>query len=145
VKLNRAIIEGRLDIIDRNLRFLQGLQRLTQKEFLASYRDVQAAKHSLLEIVEACIDIANYVISVKGFSRAESYGEMFAILGREGVIEGGLADRLREMAKFRNLLVHRYAEVDNARVLGIIKDNLRDPQEFERQIQRLIQQESGAT
>lgn len=142
--LDRAIIEGELDIIDRNLKFLQDVQRLTQKKFLASYGDIQATKHSLLEIVEACIDVANYVISVKGFTRAESYSEMFATLGRERVLEVGLAESLQEMAKFRDLLVHRYAEVDNTRVLKIVKHNLNDVREFERQIQKLIRQESGA-
>lgn len=88
--------------------------------------------------------MANYVISVKGFSRAESYSQMFATLGREGVLEPGLAESLQEMAKFRNLLVHRYAEVDNARVLKIVKHNLSDVREFERQIQKLIRRESGA-
>lgn len=142
--LDRAIIEGKLDIIDRNLTFLRDVQRLTEEKFLANYKDIQAAKHSLLEIVEACIDVANYVISVKGFSRAESYSQMFATLGREGVLEPGLAESLQEMAKSRNLLVHRYAEVDNARVLKIVKHNLSDVREFERQIQKLIRRESGA-
>jgi len=64
---------------------------------------------------------------------------MFEVLGKEGVLEEGLAGRLREMAKFRNLLVHRYVEVDNARVLEIIKYHLDDAREFERGIQKLIE------
>lgn len=36
--LDRAIIEGKLDIIDRNLKFLQDVQRLTEEKFLASYK-----------------------------------------------------------------------------------------------------------
>ena len=139
VSLDRATIEGRLDIIERNLRFLEEYRQLGETEFLESYMNIQAAKHSVLEIIEACIDIANHIISVKGFSRAESYGQMFEVLGKEGVLEEGLAGRLREMAKFRNLLVHRYVEVDNARVLEIIKHQLDDAREFERGIQKLIE------
>jgi len=36
-----------------------------------------------LEIMEACIDIANYIIPIKGFQRAEGYSEMFKILKGE--------------------------------------------------------------
>jgi len=43
------------------------------EQFVESYIDIQAAKYSLLEIMEACIDIANYIISIKGFRRAEEY------------------------------------------------------------------------
>ncbi len=141
MNLDRAIIEGRFDIIDRNVRFLEGIQDLSQKEFLSSYRDVQASKHSLLEIVESCIDVANYIISTKGFSRAESYREMFVILAREDILDEALADKLQEMAKFRNLLVHRYAEIDNTRVLDIIKNNLTDVREFQKQILEVVQGE----
>jgi len=94
-----------------------------------------------LEIVEACIDIANYIISVKGFRRAEEYSEMFKVLKEEGVIGKGLATKLEDMARFRNLLVHRYGEVDNRRVLEIIKYNLKDVKEFEREIGEFMRRE----
>ena len=33
---------------------------------------------------------------------------------------------LREMARFRNLIVHDYARIDDARVYGILKKRLGD-------------------
>jgi uncharacterized protein YutE (UPF0331/DUF86 family) len=38
------------------------------------------------------------------------------------------------MARFRNLLVHGYARVDNARVLEIIRENLDDIKAFVKEI-----------
>jgi len=141
MRLEREVIEGKFDIIDRNLSFLGEIKRLSLEQFLESYRDVQAAKYSLLEIVEACIDIANYIISVRGFRRAEEYSEMFKVLKEEGVIGKGLATKLEDMARFRNLLVHRYGEVDNRRVLEIIKYNLKDIEEFEIDIGEFVRRE----
>jgi len=141
MRLEREVIEGKFDIIDRNLSFLEEIKHLSLEQFLESYRDVQAAKYSLLEIVEACIDIANYIISVRGFRRAEEYSEMFKVLKEEGVIGKGLATKLEDMARFRNLLVHRYGEVDNRRVLEIIKYNLKDIREFEREIGEFVRRE----
>jgi len=141
MRLEREVIEGKFDVIDRNLRFLEEIKRLSLEHFLESYRDVQAAKYSLLEIVEACIDIANYIISVRGFRRAEEYSEMFKVLKEEGVIGKGLATKIEDMTRFRNLLVHRYGEVDNRRVLEIIKYNLKDIEEFEREIGEFMRRE----
>jgi len=141
MRLEREVIEGKFDIIDRNLSFLEEIKRLSLEQFLESYRDVQAAKYSLLEIVEACIDVANYIISVRGFRRAEEYSEMFKVLKEEGVIGKGLATKLEDMSRFRNLLVHRYGEVDNRRVLEIIKYNLKDIEEFEREIGEFMRRE----
>ena len=138
MSLEREVIEGKFDIIDRNLRFLEEIKTLSPDQFVDSYRDAQAAKYSLLEIMEACIDIANYVISVKGFRRAEEYSEMFKVLKEEGVIGKELATKLEDMARFRNLLVHRYGEVDNRSVLEIIKHNLKNIEEFEKEIEKFI-------
>ena len=141
MRLEREIIEGKLDIIDRNLRFLEEFKTLTPEQFLESYKDIQAAKYSLLEIMEACIDMANYIISVKGFRRAEEYSEMFKVLKEEGVIGEELAAKLEDMARFRNLLVHRYGEIDNRRVLEMLKHNLKDIEEFEKEIEKFIEEE----
>lgn len=141
MSLERGMIEGKFDIIDRNVRFLEEIKILSPDQFVESYRDVQAAKYSLLEIIEACIDIANYIISVKGFRRAEEFSEMFKVLKEEEVIGKELATRLEDMARFRNLLVHRYGEVDDKRVLEIIKHNLKDIEEFEKAIEKFIKEE----
>jgi len=83
MSLEREIIEGKFDIIDRNLRFLEEIKTLSQDQFVESYKDIQAAKFSLLEIMEACIDIANYIISVKSFRRAENTAKCSKFLKRK--------------------------------------------------------------
>jgi len=141
VRLEREVIEGKFDIIDRNLSFLKQMKTLSPEQFVESYKDIQAAKYSLLEIMESCIDIANQIISTKGFRRAEEYSEMFKVLKEEGVIGKDLATKLEDMARFRNLLVHRYGEIDNRKVLEIIKRNLKDIEQFEKEIEKLIKRE----
>jgi len=141
MRIDRDVIEGKFDIIKRNLEFLNEIKTLSLEQFLKSYRDIQAAKYSLLEIIEACIDIANYIISVKGFRRAEEYSEMFKVLEEEGMLGKKLANKLEDMARFRNLLVHRYGEIDNKRVLEIIRHNLKDIKEFEKEIEKFIKEE----
>lgn len=121
MQLDKNLIEGKIDIIERNLDFLKKYKEMNDDDFINSYKDVQAVKYSLFEAIEACIDIASHIISVKGFERAESYAEMFEILGKKEIINSKLAKNLSEMAKFRNILVHGYARVDNFKVLKFIK------------------------
>lgn len=136
--VENEIIEGKIDVIQRNLEFLEEYKNIDEDTFLNSYKDVQAVKYSLLEIIEACLDIASHIISARGFERAESYAEMFNILGRRGIISQELAEKLSDMARFRNLLVHGYGKVDNARVLEIVKTELSDVEEFVRQTLRKL-------
>lgn len=136
--VNRKVVEGKIDVIERNLRFLEQYKEMGLKEFEKSYKDIQAVKYSLLEIVESCVDIANHIISVRGYRRAEKYSEIFQILGEEKVISPKLSEKMQEMAKFRNLLAHRYGEVENKKILEIVKSNLKDVKEFEKEMEKNI-------
>ncbi|MGQ9723723.1 MAG: type VII toxin-antitoxin system HepT family RNase toxin [Candidatus Jordarchaeum sp.] len=138
MEVDRNLIEGKIDIIERNIKFLEQYKDSKIKEFEKNYKDIQAVKYSLLEIIEFCIDIANHIISVSGYRRAETYSEIFQILGEEKVISQGLSEKMQNMAKFRNLLVHRYGEIENRKLLEIIKKNLDDVKEFEKEIEKNI-------
>ncbi|KAF5419665.1 MAG: hypothetical protein C5S49_00240 [Candidatus Methanogaster sp.] len=136
--IDQDVIESKLDIIERNLEFLDEFEYMDSGEFLGSYKDVQAAKYSLLEIIECCIDIASHIIAAKSMGRAEEYRGLFYLLGENGVIEKDLAEKLGDMAGFRNLLVHRYGDVGNEVVLEMIQSELADVVEFERAVVRLL-------
>ena len=45
--LDKAVIEEKMDIVERNLQFLKSFAKMEEKEFLESYKDVQAAKFFL--------------------------------------------------------------------------------------------------
>jgi len=53
-----------------------------------------------------------------------------ALSEEEGLISPELVQRLRQMAKFRNRLVHLYGEIDNAYVYKFIKEDLKDIEKF---------------
>jgi len=138
MQIDKELIHGKIDIIERNITFLSVYKEKNEVVILSSYKDIQAIKYSLFEIVEACIDIASHIISVKGFQRAESYAEMFEILERKDIIEKRLSKNLANMARFRNVLVHAYAKIDNSKVLMFIKEKLIDVENFIKEILKLI-------
>jgi uncharacterized protein YutE (UPF0331/DUF86 family) len=41
------------------------------EKFELNYKDMMAAKHALQEAIEACLYIANHIISTKGFRKPE--------------------------------------------------------------------------
>lgn len=86
------------------------------------------------EVIEACLDIANHVIASREMDRAEEYSEMFEILGDEDILDEQLADNLSDMAKFRNLLVHRYGDIENEKLRIILDGELGDIRDYLEQI-----------
>jgi len=130
MELDKELIQLRIDVIERNLQEINSIKEEGYEKFSESFRDELAAKHALLESIEACVDIANHIIAVKGFRRPTDYKDVFKILQENKIISKELYMKLEEMAKFRNLLVHRYAEIETQKIFKIIKDDVRDVKEF---------------
>lgn len=56
----------------------------------------------------------------------EAESNALTILGQEGVIPSELADKIRGMIGFRNILVHDYLAIDPASVHYLLTHNLGD-------------------
>ncbi|MBU4201690.1 MAG: DUF86 domain-containing protein [Candidatus Altiarchaeales archaeon] len=132
--IDKEVIEKKIDIITENMEYLHETKKIDIDKFTSSFEKIQATKHCLQEAIEACLDIANHIIASKGFPRAEEYGQFFSILADKKIIRKGLANRLADMAKFRNLLVHRYSVIEPKELHRILNDNLADIEAYVKEI-----------
>jgi uncharacterized protein YutE (UPF0331/DUF86 family) len=138
MNLDSKMVQSRLDIIERNIQFLKEYMDIDEDQFLGSYKDIQAVKHSLFEAIESCIDIAAHIIAVRGLQRPESYSDTFRILKNAKIVGKDLGEKLEKMTRFRNILVHNYEEIDNSRVIQYVKQNLDDITDYVACIVKLL-------
>jgi len=75
---------------------------------------------------EAAIDVCNHLAARLAKQAPNNYAECFQILAQASIISFSLAERLIRMAKFRNLLVHQYADINDEKVYEIICRDLED-------------------
>lgn len=76
------------------------------------------------------MDTADHVIASEGLRQATSFADSFQSLEESGWLDAELAGSLQDAARFRNLLVHQYAVVDDTRVLATIRTRLDDLDHF---------------
>ncbi|RLE91549.1 MAG: hypothetical protein DRN04_12535 [Thermoprotei archaeon] len=88
-------------------------------------------------IVESILDIARHIVSVKGWGPAETYRDYIEILHKQGIIPSELAEELYKFIAWRNILVHRYIEVDYSKLYEDSKKLASIVREFEKQIIKL--------
>lgn len=136
--IDYEIIESKIDIILKNLNYLEEVKAFSKKEFLQSFQRIQASKHCLQESIEASLDIANHLIAGNGWQRAETYSDMFHILHDHQVIDKNLLEKLTDMARFRNLLVHRYGTFDDERLWTIIQEDIDGISDFVKKIEQYL-------
>lgn len=75
-------------------------------------------KYLFVTAIEGCIDAAHHVAASEGWAPAETNAGAMEVLGRHGVLDQDLTETMASAVRFRNLLVHRYAEVDDQLTVG---------------------------
>jgi uncharacterized protein YutE (UPF0331/DUF86 family) len=118
--------------LDEFLAILASITRTTLASFLKDKLLIGGAKYYLQVSIECCLDIANHIIAANGFRAPRDYADSFKVLEENDVLDQDLGLKLRQMAKFRNRLVHLYGEIDDAYVYGFIEQDLKDILDFKK-------------
>jgi uncharacterized protein YutE (UPF0331/DUF86 family) len=83
---------------------------------------IRGVKYTFVTAIESCVDVAQHLCSSQGWGPPQDNGDAMRLLGRHGVVDAQLADRMRQAVGFRNVLVHAYVTVDDEIVLGRLQD-----------------------
>jgi uncharacterized protein YutE (UPF0331/DUF86 family) len=132
-------ILNKLEKLQKYVRILNSYRKHSIKDIDEDFTLRGAIERYLQVSLECVLDIGEMVISKEGLRKPETYREVIEILGDEGILPEEFAEKFAEAAKFRNILVHMYAEVDVEMLYEILQNNLGDFDEFAKHIARYLQ------
>jgi uncharacterized protein YutE (UPF0331/DUF86 family) len=113
---------------------LSRLRKLAQNHDLAQRPEqLDATKYRFITAIEGCVAIAHHVVASEGWAVPETNAAAMLVLGERGVIGSDLASTMSKASGFRNLLVHQYGEIDDAKVVGFL-DRLDELERFVQQV-----------
>lgn len=136
-------VRRRLRRLDELLQGLQTLGDLSLEEFRGD-RIARAAAERLLQLaIQIVLDLGAHILADRGVTDWEEYRQIPDRLAREEVIPRELADRLSRAAGQRNVLVHLYLEVDEARIHETLTGGLDAFRDFAGYVDRLLEEETG--
>ncbi len=132
------------DLIAKKLALIetcvQQLRSLAKPEALRSdIREQRFVEHTLQIAIQAALDAASHIVSDERLGEPQTNRELFDLLVRAGWIPDDLGSVLRDMAGFRNVVVHGYQNVD----LGVVEDVLRNHLEDLLAFVRSVRSRSG--
>lgn len=117
---------------------LKRLKECKKAVFTNDPDKIGSAKYNFIIAIEAAIDMCNHIISRNGYRAPEDYADAFVVLGEKGAFEKSFVNDLKEMAKFRNRLVHIYWEIDENQIYDILLTRLGDFKTFLDQLARFL-------
>lgn len=122
---------------------LRELGEAPLEEFAATFFLHAAAERGFQVAIQSALDIGAILLAEAGTDIPAEYRDIFPKLAEIGVLPETLAARLVAMAKFRNVLVHLYLEIEVERLYQYIQNNLDDFGEFSQHVGEYITRLAG--
>lgn len=110
--MNRDAFRRGLKRLDEYIRHLDELAKVDRPRFLSDFMAHAAAERYLQLAIESILDLGNQIIATRDLREPASYREIPLILGQAGIFPTDFAEAMVPMVKFRNVLVHDYADLD---------------------------------
>src|SRR3990167_952420 len=138
LSIEKAIVVKRIEGIETELAELKNLSQQNLDEF-SQGSGWKLAQFHLHRALEGVFNISTHILSRIPGGQATQYKEIALKMGEHGIVEKEFAQtKLVEMAKYRNRLVHFYAEIKPEELHQIIQNDLSDFDVFLAAIKSLL-------
>lgn len=132
--VDKSLILRKLGEVEEYLKQVKEFEDISLDTYSKDWKVQRIVERTLQMMIEVCADIANHIISDKGYRIPDGYADTFKVLYEEGIFTQDLFETMMNMAKFRNVIVHHYDKIDETIVLCILKRHLNDFSSFKQAI-----------
>lgn len=120
------LISRKLSRLQSYVDELKAATDITWEKYRSDLRTKAFVERFLHLAIEEVIDIANHIVSFEQWREPSGYRDLLQVLSEKGIIPEKQLSRFQNMASFRNMLVHRYENIDEELVYGIFSKHLTD-------------------
>lgn len=111
-----------LQNLELYLDHLRELQAFELKQFLSDWKIYDLVDRKLHLTLETTLNLGEMLISEFGYRKPDSYADIPRILFENAIIDSlDLKDKLVDLARFRNILVHEYLYLDHERIYDFLQ------------------------
>ena len=122
---SEARILERAEYIDEAVTQLARKQDLELEDYLDDWEERAIVERIFQTAIEACIDIAELIVTAAGEPVPETNADKFARLGELDVLSEDTGEQMQNAAGFRNVLAHNYGhDVDDRQVYRHLQEDL---------------------
>lgn len=138
--VDEDVIVDKLRYINRYTDDLKQIRGMSKEEYVEDMVTQRAFERTLMNLVQACIDLAQHIRSAEDLSPTETAKQEMQALGNADIISRETQEKMEEAIGFRNILAHRYGDIDHEVVYDVLHDDLRWFEQFQQELARWFQQ-----
>ncbi len=135
------IILERLTALRNEVAYLrsEAAHAASVQAYTGDMRLKRAVERSLQVAIAICLDIGRRIVALEGLRYPADNQDVFCVLAEARIIPEPMLPTLLNMARFRNLIVHEYARIDDVQVHAILRQRLSDFDAFADVVQHYVQ------
>ena len=123
-----------MDQLDSYVKDLKLHKPNTLKLYERNLEKRRFCERTLQLAIEVCMDIGQLLIKDLKLGLPNDEDTIFDKLKRENIISERMMNILKSMKRFRNVLIHKYVDIDDEMVFNNVKNNLHDFKMFKREL-----------
>lgn len=127
--MNKDVLYNKISIIERCLTRVREVYN-QDPDNLRDYTKQDSIVLNIQRAVEATIDIAMYIVSVKKLGIPQNSRDAFEVLNSNNLIDDSMLEKLKSMIGFRNIAVHNYQKLNLDILQKVVENHLEDFKEF---------------
>lgn len=136
--VDKVLIGRKISELETYLIQIGEFRKISVSRYDKDWKTQRIVERTLQILIELCIDIANHLISDRSMRLPTSYSDTFKVLAEQGIISNNLFKKMENMAKFRNVIVHQYEDINSRIVVSILHKNLNDFKKYKESIIKSI-------
>ncbi len=124
----------KLDEIDSYLKEINGFIPKNLEDYMNSIEKKRVCERLLQISIECVLDVCSLMEKGLKLGAPSDEDDVFQKLKNKNVISNKIFSKLKIMKGFRNILVHRYADVDDELVFNFLKRDIKDFSSFKKEV-----------
>ncbi|WP_269432581.1 type VII toxin-antitoxin system HepT family RNase toxin [Haloferax profundi] len=119
---------------------LKQIRGMTKTEYVEDVIVQRAVERTFMNLIQSCIDLAQHIRASEGLSPSGTSKNEIESLGNAEIISGGVQEQMEEAVGFRNILAHRYGDVNHDVVYSVLHNDLHWFDQLQQEIAQWFQQ-----
>jgi uncharacterized protein YutE (UPF0331/DUF86 family) len=138
--VDEEIVVDKLRYINEYTNDLKGMRGMSKTQYVDDIIVQRAVERTFMNLIQSCIDLAQHIRASEYLAPSGTAKNEIASLGNAGILSPDVKEQMEEAVGFRNILAHRYGDVNHGVVYSVLHNDLHWFDQFQQEIAQWLQQ-----
>jgi uncharacterized protein YutE (UPF0331/DUF86 family) len=140
--VDEEIVVDKLRHVNEYTGDLKQMRGIDKETYLADTVTQRAVERTFMNLIQSCIDLAQHIRATENLAPLGTSKKEIEALGNADILSGETQEKLEEAVGFRNILAHRYGDVNHDVVYDVLHNDLHYFEQFQQEVAQWFQQQS---